>query len=363
MQDQSLVKILLVEDDEDDYMIIKDYLSDTFLSYEITWAINFESFITHINQTSFDLVITDYILGFTSGIEVLKKVKEANPYTPVIILTGNGNNNIDIEAMKLGASDYLVKGSFNATSIERAVRYAIERANSAKITKENEIYQNTINKIVSTDRIVRMIAHEVKNPLTNILLCAEQMKEFLPDNEEFISYIEIVERNSNRINQLIVNLMDSTRFGDMKLKELNLIDVIKETLKLVEDRLNLKSVKVIEDYSHQIIWLPLDSEKLKIALINIIINAIEAIKENDSPIININIEKLPHLVSIKIKDNGTGIPDEIKDKIFEPFCTSKVKGSGLGLSSAQNIILWHKGKIEVNSEPNVGTEFTITFLT
>lgn len=361
MDTKSLIKILLVEDDEDDYMIIKDYLSDTFLSYEITWAINYNSFLTHIQHESYDLVITDYLLGNTSGIEVLKRVKEKDVFTPVMLLTGKGSTSIDLEAMKLGASDYLVKGSFDASTIERAVRYTIESANNTRIVKENENYQNTINKIVSTDRIARMIAHEVKNPLTNILLCTEQMKEFLPENEEFDSYLKIITRNSQRINQLVVNLMDSTRFGDIQLEECNLIDLLKDTLTLVEDRLSLTSVNIIEDYSHPIVQLPVDAEKLKIALVNIIINAIEVLEEKPDATITIKTEKLPQQTRISIKDNGPGIPPEIKDKLFDPFFTSKEKGSGLGLASAQNIILGHKGKIEVNTEPAKGTEFVISF--
>src|SRR5687767_7867343 len=144
------VKILLVEDDEDDYLIIRDYLSDTFLKYEITWANNYEMFISNLNHFSFDLVITDYLLGRVSGIEVLKKVKEKSPFIPVIMLTGKGNNAIDMEAMKMGAADYLLKGNFDSASIERSVRYALERASSARILQENESYQNTLNKIVST---------------------------------------------------------------------------------------------------------------------------------------------------------------------------------------------------------------------
>ncbi len=363
MEAESIIKILLVEDDEDDYILIKDYLSNTFLSYEITWAINFDHFLTHIDKGSFDLVITDYLLGSTSGLEVLKRVKEKDNFIPVMLLTGKGSTNIDMEAMKLGAADYLVKGSFDASTIERAVRYSIEQANNTRIVKENENYQNTLNKIVSTDRIARMIAHEVKNPLTNILLCAEQMKELFPENDEFNSYLAIITRNSHRINQLVVNLMDSTRFGDIKLEKCNLIDLVKDTLLLVEDRLSLTSVRIVEDYSHPDIQLPVDAEKLKIALVNIIINAIEVLEEKTDATITITVEKTDQQNKIRIKDNGPGIPSEIKDKLFEPFFTSKEKGSGLGLASAQNIILGHKGKIEVKTELMKGSEFIISFLT
>jgi signal transduction histidine kinase len=361
MDSQSIVKILLVEDDKDDYFIIKDYLSDTSLKYEIIWANNYEVFLSYIGTIHADLVITDYLLGSISGIEVLKKVKESNPMLPVMILTGKGNTDIDMEAMKLGAADYLIKGNFDSSSLERAVRYALERANTAKVLKENEHYQNTLNKLVSTGRMARMIAHEVKNPLTNILLCTDQMNELVQDHEELLSYVEIITRNSKRIDQLIVGLLDSTRFGDIKLEKRNLVEVVTGTLSLAIDRIKLKSIELKESYSHPVIDVLIDEDKIKIALLNIIINAVEALETQDTKgRIDIKVVKDERFIRIHILDNGPGMSEETKEKLFEPFFTSKAKGSGLGLASAQNIVLSHKGRIEVKSKIQEGTEFIIS---
>jgi signal transduction histidine kinase len=354
------VRILLVEDDEDDYLIIRDYLSDTFLKYEITWANNYELFVSNLNNFQFDLVVTDYLLGRVSGIEVLRKVKEKNPFIPVIMLTGKGNNAIDMEAMKMGAADYLLKGNFDSASIERSVRYALERANSARILQENESYQNTLNKIVSTGRIARMIAHEVKNPLTNITLCINQLQSELTGNEELLSYLDIIYRNTTRINQLVVNLLDSTRFGDIQLEKRNLVKVIQDTIAMAADRVKLKGITVRDAYSHPEIELELDEEKMKIGILNILINAVEALEENQG-VIEVKVIRDKKYIRIHVKDNGPGMTTETREKLFEPFFTSKPSGSGLGLTSTQNIVLSHKGKIEVRSEPGKGCEFVITF--
>ncbi|MDP1727305.1 MAG: ATP-binding protein [Bacteroidota bacterium] len=353
------VKILLVEDDEDDYIIIRDFLSDTSIEFEIKWVTNYFSFLDHLKEQVFDLVITDYLLGNTSGLEVLKTVKAFNPVLPVMVLTGKGNTAIDMEAMTLGASDYLVKGSFDSSSLERAIRYVLERANSARILKENEHYQSTINKLVSTDRIAKMIAHEVKNPLTNILLSAEQLRNTFQENSEVLSYIEIITRNSKRINQLVRNLLDSTRFGDVNLKKINLIEVIRDTLTMAHDRIQFNSIRLIENYSDPVFELELDEEKMKIALLNIIINSIEALEENTG-VIELKVMKVKGNIKIHISDNGPGISEEAKERLFEPFFTSKPKGTGLGLSSVQSIILSHRGKIEVKSNTGTGAEFIIS---
>jgi signal transduction histidine kinase len=355
------VKILLVEDDEDDYFIIKDYLSDTFLNYEIRWAQSFENFQSLLSQEQFDIVITDYMLGSTSGLEVLKLVKQQNSHTPVVILTGKGDESIDREAMRLGASDYLVKGSFGTPLIERSIRYALERAKNSKMLLDNESYKNSLNKIVSTDRIARMIAHEVRTPLTNIVLCVDQLKANLKD-EEARTYIEIIDRNNQRINQLVNDLLDSTRFGDIRLEKHKLSDVIHETLQAAADRMKIKSIRLNQSFSDPGIELKLDKEKIKLALLNIIINAIEATEAvKDEGTIDIRVMKDMLYVRVHISDNGSGMSQETQSKLFEPFFTMKPKGSGLGLTSAQNIILGHKGKIEVKSELNKGTEFIISF--
>jgi signal transduction histidine kinase len=360
MNNDTPVKILLVEDDEDDLLILKDYLGDSFLKFDICWAKNNAEFIDCLEKNSFDIVITDYMLGSTSGIEVLKRVKDYSPSTPVILLTGKGNDAIDMEAMKLGADDYFVKGNFDSTSLERSIRYSLERANSARILKENEDYQNRLNKIVSAGRIARMLAHEVRSPLTNILLSADQLRHAMSPESDAAFYIDIICKSSDKINQLVTDLIDSTRFGDIRMEKQNLVDVVRDTVKMAEDRTKLKGAKIREQYSHEHIEMELDSEKMKIALLNIIINALEAIDENEGEI-DIDVSKSQQQVIIQIRDNGSGMSEETLENLFEPFYTSKPKGSGIGLTSTQNIVLSHKGKIDVKSELGKGSKFIIYF--
>jgi signal transduction histidine kinase len=158
----------------------------------------------------------------------------------------------------------------------------------------------------------------------------------------------------------VINLLDSTRFGDIKLEKQNLVDVIKDTINLALDRITLKAIQVVENYSHPDIEMEMDEEKIKIALLNIVINAVEALEERTG-LIRIDVIRGSHYIQVHIHDNGPGMTKETKEKLFEPFFTSKPKGSGLGLTSTQNIILSHKGKIEVKSELNKGSEFIISF--
>ena len=354
------VHVLLVEDDEDDYFIIKECLSDSFTPYEITWSRNEAQFLEQLGKHTFDIVLTDYLLGSTSGLEVLKHVKEKDPLIPVILLTGKGNSAIDMEAMKLGASDYLVKGSFDSTQLERSVRYALERSVTARVLRENENYKSQLNKIISTDRIIRMLAHEIRNPLTNIMLSAEQIKHILGDGSEAEFFLDIISKGSDKIRQLVNDLIDSTKFGDVKMKRQNLVEVVQDALLLATDRAKLKAVKVLEKYSHNAIDMDLDEGKMKIALLNIVINAIEAVEEQ-SGVVHVEVTKKRDQVYVRVKDNGCGMSEENLQNLFVPFYTSKPNGAGLGLTSTQNIVVGHKGRIEVKSEKGKGSEFTLTF--
>ena len=113
-------------------------------------------------------------------------------------------------------------------------------------------------------------------------------------------------------------------------------------------------------FSEDICDIHVDGEKLKIAFLNIIMNAIEAMEEGKG-LLEIQTEVIGSKCIVRIADNGPGIPPDQLDKLFEPFFTSKEKGTGLGLTNAQNIILSHQGSIRVKSDQLTGTSFIISF--
>jgi signal transduction histidine kinase len=228
----------------------------------------------------------------------------------------------------------------------------------ADANKEIKELRN-IEKFASTGRIARTIAHEVRNPLTNINLAAEQLKESIPDNEENSMLLDMVKRNGLRINQLISNLLHATKFSELKFEKTDLNDIIDQALELAEDRINLKRIHVEKNYDNSIPAIGVDEEKLKIAFLNIIMNAVEAM-ETDSGVLKLSTENLQNKCRIVFGDNGTGMNDETLSKLFEPFFTSKEKGNGLGLTNTQNVILNHKGKIEVESTEGKGSTFIVT---
>lgn len=216
-------------------------------------------------------------------------------------------------------------------------------------------------KYAVTGRIARTIAHEVRNPLTNINLSVEQLRSEMPETENTSMLFNMVDRNSERINNLVSDLLNSTRINDLKFIEVNMNQLMDESLELASDRIDLLHIKILKDYDKDLCDVQGDKEKIKIALLNIIVNAIEAIDGREDGELKISTKNENSRCVIKINDNGRGMDKSQMDRLFEPYFSTKEKGNGLGLANSQNIILGHNGSISGESEIGIGTTFTITF--
>jgi signal transduction histidine kinase len=222
------------------------------------------------------------------------------------------------------------------------------------------IRMRSIEKFAATGRIARTIAHEVRNPLTNINLAVEQLQTELnglrPENGERM--LEMINRNSIRINGLITDLLNSTKFTDLVYTRISVNHLLDETLELARDRIQLKNIVVAKNYAATISDVSVDVERIKIAFLNIIVNAVEAM-EPGKGVLRLCTSSREDKCVIRIGDNGPGIAEESQTRIFEPFFTNKPKGTGLGLTNTQNIILNHNGQIAFESKKGEGTTFTI----
>lgn len=223
------------------------------------------------------------------------------------------------------------------------------------------IQMRRIEKFAATGRIARSIAHEVRNPLTNIDLAIGQIKSEIPNMDENFSILfDMVNRNSKRINQLITELLNATRFSELNYQPAQINTLLDDALDLAKDRIDLKHIKVIKNYTTGMRNISCDKEKLTTALLNIIVNGVEAI-EKQTGILSINTRGEAGKCVLEIIDNGVGMDKETQSKLFEPYFTTKQKGNGLGLANTQNIILNHKGSIQVESVPGAGSTFIIRF--
>ena len=242
--------------------------------------------------------------------------------------------------------------------IDRLTRSREELGASYEALKANKDDLVRSEKLAFTGRMAASIAHEIRNPLTNIVLSIRQLKENSKIKPEGLNYAEIVERNTNRIEYLITELLNCARPIKLNLQPWDVHLVIEDVLNVHKVRLKTQRIKVIKNLTSHPSILLVDKEYLGRVFLNIIANAIEAMQPGGNLSITTGKEKSNFV--IKIQDNGRGIPEKNLIKIFDPFFSTKKRGAGLGLSTCQNIVTSHGGIIEVESAWRKGSSFSVS---
>jgi signal transduction histidine kinase len=280
-------------------------------------------------------------------------------------------NNV-VMASLLMAFLLVLYGFITYTKENRKRRLADQQVNHYQVQLEQQvndldsankelIQMRGLEKFAVTGRIARTIAHEVRNPLTNINLATDQLKVDLNGHipGEAGNMLNMIHRNSDRINQLITDLLESTKASELKAEKIPVDSLLDETLELAKDRVLLAGIKIQKEYSRDSRMIFVDKEKMKIAFLNIIVNAIESMDAGKGMLV-ISTSSDKNKCIVKITDNGAGIDKESLAKLFEPYFTSKPNGNGLGLTNTQNIIFNHNGQISAESRPGMGTTFIVT---
>ncbi|MCB9073096.1 MAG: PAS domain-containing protein [Bdellovibrionaceae bacterium] len=215
-------------------------------------------------------------------------------------------------------------------------------------------------KMAAIGQLAAGIAHEIRNPLASISGSVEMLRADIVKNEDDAKLMNIVIKEIDRLNKLITEFLDYARPQDVRLERTNISDLLSNLIE--EVRLNPISQGVQFDVSiAPQIWIQGHRDKLKQAFLNILMNALQAFENIARKTITISIAEGPDSVQVEIADTGIGIDEKIVRKIFEPFLTTKSKGTGLGLAVVHSILTAHKAQIDVHSEKNKGTKFTIVF--
>ncbi len=221
----------------------------------------------------------------------------------------------------------------------------------------DEMRKNILARDQQMQMMLSGIAHEVRNPLGGIELFTGILKEELADRPEQLSHVERIQRELRYLADVVTSFLDYARPLKIQKEEGDLGEFVSQIVRLVEPEAEEKSVKI----ELQIEPLPkvyFDRQRLQQGLLNLIQNGIQASPENST--LTIALYNRGELVEISIRDRGPGIPEELREKIFQPFFTTKEKGTGLGLPLADKMVRAHGGTLSFSSKPNEETTFKIT---
>ena len=243
--------------------------------------------------------------------------------------------------------------SFNDMS--RKLLLARERMEVAS----NKLIQ--AEKLASIGRISAGIAHEIRNALTSVKLNIQKLVQSDRLDEVEKEHLSISQEGIGQIEKFIKELLDFTRVSELNLDRFSIEQILDESIKTLADTLELKKVVLEKNYKEGLPQVLVDADKLKQVFLNILRNAYEAVEEKGKISIFLSLlkEREESKIRVFISDNGSGIPEENRETIFEPFYTTKASGIGLGLPIARKIIEQHRGTIRVKKNAAQGTSFEI----
>jgi signal transduction histidine kinase len=314
----------------------------------------------------------DYRLGADNGVELVRELVADGCETPMIVLTGQGDYNVDLEAAAAGASDYLVKGEIVPSLLERTIRYAVQtHAHRESMRKQEELLRQS-QRMEAVGQLAAGIAHDFNNLLLVIRGYSTLIADRMPDEETTRQAVEI-SRAADRAADLTQQLLAYSRQQILQQEAVDLNVLAQETFRMLE-RVIGENVEVHSAYDDQLQTIVVDRGQISQVILNLAINARDAMPRGGTLLVQtrgVDLDpeySLEHpgvtpgrYVMLEIADTGIGMDAETRERVFDPYFTTKETGTGLGLATVYGIVRQSGGHIWLYSEPGIGTTFKVYF--
>lgn len=359
--EQEPVRVLLVDDDEDEYVITRRIISEIVgRKHLLDWASTYDQGLGIIGEARHDIYLIDYRLDERTGLDLLKESIELGCSQPMILLTGQEDREVDIEAMRAGAWDYLVKGRIDAPVLERAIRYTLEHKKVLDVVLES---QRQREKFVAT------LTHDLKTPIKAEFRIFELLlaERFGPMTEDQKGVINEMLRSNRFMYQMVDNLLTAFKFEEghliLRMETVDLNELIDsminiDLLGLAQDKQQLLTLDLQEDMP----LIPMDALEIKRVIYNLVQNGINYTPKGG--VITVRTRFHEHRAWVSVEDNGPGIDEQVQKTLFEAYASMAKRyrhiGTGLGLYISKKIVEAHQGELRVDSRLGEGSKFTFT---
>jgi signal transduction histidine kinase len=407
------IRVLLVEDDDDDYFLTRTLFSEIKGNpFQLERIADYEAALESMGRNQHDVYLLDYRLGQRTGLDLLSEAVKQGCKAPIILLTGQDEREIDIEAIKAGAADFLTKGQIDAALLDRSIRYAIERrrdhealrqahdhlerrvqertlalekANQALLVEIGERkqaeaalrasesrFRQLADALKDADRhkdeFLAMLAHELRNPLAPIrngLHILRMPKVDAPTTERVQVMMEQQVRNLTR---LVDDLLDVSRItrGKIQLRKetIDVAAVIRNAVETVRPLIDLSKHELSVSLPDEPLFVEADPTRVEQIVTNLLSNAAKYTEPGGS--IWLSAERVKSEVVVRVRDTGIGIPDELMPRIFDMFTQAdrtldrSQGGLGIGLTLVRQLVELHGGSVLAHSKGvGKGSEFMI----
>jgi signal transduction histidine kinase len=370
--------LLITDDCQEDREVYREYLSsDPQQSYQFIEAGSAEAGLALCEQQRYDAILLDFCLPDMTGLEFLEALQqrfsaaEDMPNLPIIMLTGQGDERVAVQAMKRGVQDYLVKQDLNPDTLQLTVRNVIEQFHcqpppSPQLSEALSALETEKQLSALKSQLVATVSHEYRSPLAAILAAASTLKlhgDKLQDVKQQ-QFLHLIENKARQMTHLVENLLaldtfeaGQTHFAPLPLELLQFIS------DLVEEQ--RQSIATAHELTFKISGNTKgfrgDQLLLRLILLNLLSNAIKYSPAGGA--IEVHLVGSETEITIAVKDEGIGIPPAEQAQIFQSFQRGSniaaIPGSGVGLAIVKTCVDLHGGKVKITSQVDQGTTVTI----
>jgi two-component system, NtrC family, sensor kinase len=353
------LRVLVVEDNRRHAELISDELQDSGVAAQVDWAETGGEALEKLSGPPIDLIVLDYRLPDTDGLELMKVFRARSLEIPVIFVTTADSVQLAVEAMKLGAEDFVQKQEGYLAVLPLVVREALERQRlrQDKIRLEGELRQ--AERLASLGILAGGLAHNINNRLTSLKTFFDLIPQRFDDPYFRDQFLKTCQMDLEKI-ALLVHELTRYAFSEGANRVVQpLAELVMRAIGHLDDEIHRKQLRIRTEFA-EVPLLPLDPEGVKQLFINLFKNAIQASPVAGEIVVTVGVETRgePEVV-VGVRDHGPGLPPDMRERIFDPFFTTKDHGLGIGLYLCHKIASLHRGRIEAVDPAGGGAEFRV----
>ncbi len=350
--------VLIVDDNPGDRELYSELIAG--LAVRIREAGSADEALVECDRETPSCAIVDYGLPGIDGIELVRRLRERYPASdlPLVVLTGRGDEGLAVSAMKAGASDYISKQqALVGAELARVIGLALERAHSLRL--EQRLEQS--ERLAALGQLAAGVAHEINNPANFVLVNLGQLEERLAsqaddeDGRELLALCKDSLEGVRRIADIVREMHRFSRIRPLDPQPVQLDEVVSAAIRLLAGTMRLHAK--VETRFEVAQKVTADRSKLLQILVNLLDNAAKAVGAKGE--VFISTRRRDGCVQVRVEDSGPGIPAEMRERVFEPFFTSRTAGLGLGLALCREYVRRHAGQLWVEDSSLGGACFVM----
>ncbi len=353
------LRLLLIDDDRVDRLAIRRALEQSGLVADLDEACSAEEALEKVATTEYDCLLVDHDLPGRSGTKLASQLREGGNHTPVVLVTGQQNEDLLETAVRAGVTDFFPKGDLSPRRLALRIRFAIRIGRAEAASARSLEAANQASR--ARDDVLAVVSHDLRGPLHAISLACEALREEITG--EATRYLGAIERASARAERLIADLLEASAIenGALTLTRgaVDATSIVKQAAADHELLAKETGGRITAHVPDEPTIVSADRDRVLQVLGNLIGNAL---KHARGAPIEIVVERDPQEAIIAVRDRGPGISDAELPHVFDRYWHGRTKkgGAGLGLAIAKGIIEAHGGRVAVDSKHGEGAEFRFT---